>query len=140
MDRLESQDINPYTVPGLLPGLLGIGMIVLGLLLGIRSIRRGALIGVGYRPASPFAFGWRFAIVLVLCLGFAVGLLGRGLPFWLAGALFVTTAILVLDDPLRGTSGERSIWRRGAFAVVVGLAAGVGITLLFQTLFLVRLP
>ena len=24
MDRLENQDINPYTIPGLLPGLLGI--------------------------------------------------------------------------------------------------------------------
>ena len=26
MDRLERQGVNPYTVPGLLPGLLGIAM------------------------------------------------------------------------------------------------------------------
>src|SRR4051812_48708210 len=30
MDRLEKQNINPVTVPGLLPGLLGIAMILLG--------------------------------------------------------------------------------------------------------------
>ena len=43
MDRLERQHINPYTVPGLLPGLLGIAMILLGGVLALRSWRRGAL-------------------------------------------------------------------------------------------------
>ena len=33
MDRLEAQHINPYTVPGLLPGLLGIVTILLGALM-----------------------------------------------------------------------------------------------------------
>jgi hypothetical protein len=41
MDRLEAQHINPYTVPGLLPGLLGIVMLLLGGLLALRSWRRG---------------------------------------------------------------------------------------------------
>ena len=41
MDRLEAQNINPYTIPGLLPGLLGIVMLGLGILLGVRSWRRG---------------------------------------------------------------------------------------------------
>src|ERR1700760_4380693 len=39
MDRLENQDVNPYTVPGLLPGLLGIAMTILGALLALRSWR-----------------------------------------------------------------------------------------------------
>ncbi len=42
MDRLEAQHINPYTVPGLLPGLLGLVMILLGVLLAVRSWDRGA--------------------------------------------------------------------------------------------------
>ena len=42
MDRLEQQHINPYTVPGLLPGLLGLAMILLGGVLWVRSWRRGA--------------------------------------------------------------------------------------------------
>ena len=41
MDRLEAQHINPYTVPGLLPGLLGIVTILLGGLMALRSWRRG---------------------------------------------------------------------------------------------------
>src|SRR5882757_11178733 len=39
MDRLEKQGINPYTIPGLLPGLLGIAMTILGALLAARSWR-----------------------------------------------------------------------------------------------------
>ena len=41
MDRLEAQNINPYTVPGLLPGLLGLVTILLGGLMALRSWRRG---------------------------------------------------------------------------------------------------
>ncbi len=48
MDRLKNQDVNPYTVPGLLPGLLGIAMMLLGGSLLLRSWRRGAL----RRPAA----------------------------------------------------------------------------------------
>jgi hypothetical protein len=50
MDRLQSQHINPYTIPGLLPGLLGIGMLLLGGILASRSWRRGAL----SQPRAPF--------------------------------------------------------------------------------------
>ncbi|WP_423455157.1 hypothetical protein [Ottowia sp. VDI28] len=51
MDRLEHQNINPYTVPGLLPGLLGIAMVILGSVLGVRSWRRGAAMQPS--PRSP---------------------------------------------------------------------------------------
>src|SRR5258708_18948566 len=39
MDRLEKHGINPYTIPGLLPGLLGIAMTILGALLAAPSWR-----------------------------------------------------------------------------------------------------
>ena len=52
MDRLEQQNINPVTIPGLLPGLLGIAMILLGGVLGVRSLRRGAL-AQPLPPATP---------------------------------------------------------------------------------------
>src|ERR1700755_2922493 len=50
MDRLEKQGINPYTIPGLLPGLLGIAMMILGALLAIRSWRAAP-----FRPAETTA-------------------------------------------------------------------------------------
>lgn len=134
MDRLEDQDVPPFAAPGLLPGLLGIVLVVMGGLLTVRSLRRrgdapiasAGLLG----PAPGRALG-----VIGLCVAFGGGLVGHGLPFWVAAALFVTAAILFLR---RGP--ERWAARNLAFAASVGLGAGLGVTVLFQQLFLVRLP
>ncbi|NML46660.1 tripartite tricarboxylate transporter TctB family protein [Ramlibacter sp. G-1-2-2] len=141
MDRLQSQNINPYTVPGLLPGLLGAAMILLGSVLALRSWRRGALHEARV-PATPEqrAQRVRIAVILVLCIGYAAGLVGHGLPFWVASALFVATTILVLQrmnpDPQERVLTAKT-W---AQAIVVGLCAAIAIQLVFQELFLVRLP
>ena len=69
---------------------------------------------------------------------FGAGLVGHGLPFWLAATLFVAAAILFLR---RGPGGA---WRVDpaslGLAVLVGLGAGLLVTLVFERLFLVRLP
>src|SRR6266853_6893374 len=66
MDRLEKQDINPYTIPGLLPGLLGIVMTILGALLAARSWRPHLLASTADRvPVKP---GERRRLLLVLGL------------------------------------------------------------------------
>src|ERR1019366_7998686 len=102
MDRLERQSINPYTVPGLLPGLLGIVMMLLAGLLALRSWRRGALAAnISKAPGVDAATARRVVLVLVLCLAFGIGLVGHGLPFWLAAALFVSVAIVSLQQPQR---------------------------------------
>ena len=136
MDRLKSQGINPYTIPGLLPGLLGIAMMILGALLAIRSLGEGARTPLAAAPGGP-AGGYRQLILtLALCLVFAGVLLGHGLPFWLAAAIFVTVSILALHRQQAAQSKRREI----ATAVCIGLCAGGAITLIFQVLFLVRLP
>src|SRR3978361_2376111 len=43
MDRLEAQDSNPYTIPGLVPGLLGLGMMFFAALMFARGWRHGGL-------------------------------------------------------------------------------------------------
>jgi hypothetical protein len=140
MDRLESQNINPYTVPGLLPGLLGLLMFVLGAMLFVRSWRRGGLHrDAGHVPTSR-AEKVRIAIVIALCVFFDVVLVGHGLPFWAAAWIFVTGSILVLQYPLRRAAGERPTLTWVAKALAIGLGAGLMITLVFQELFLVRLP
>ena len=139
MDRLESQNINPYTVPGLLPGLLGIAMMLLGTLLALRSWRRGALQA---RHAFEFdaAQARRVALVVALCVVFGVVLVGHGLPFWLAAAIFVSVAILALQRPQRAAAGRGLSVRDVVVAVAIGLGAGAAITLVFQQVVLVRLP
>jgi Tripartite tricarboxylate transporter TctB family len=141
MDRLEKQDINPYTIPGLLPGLLGIAMTILGALLAVRSWRPRLLASAVAGDASAHrAERRRLLLVLGLSLGFGVVLVGHGLPFWLAAAIFVTVAILSLQAQQRKSTGQRLTLRMMVATAAIGLGAGVAITIVFQDLFLVRLP
>ena len=140
MDRLEAQHINPYTVPGLLPGLLGLVMILLGSLLALRSWGRGARLSGGPRLAVDWPSLRRLGVVLALILVYTVVLLGRGLPFWIGSALYVTASIVLLQAPQRALAGRTLHWRDIAFAAAVGIGSGVVITYVFQELFLVRLP
>ena len=129
MDRLERHGAALYTAPGLVPGLLGLVLLVLGVLLAVRALRRGPPSG----GASDLQLGEGWggtALVLVLCLGYAIGLVGR-LPFWLATFVFVTAFIAVFEYPS---------WRRMAFAPLYGAGTSLLVTYLFETVFLVRLP
>jgi len=139
MDRLEKQGINPYTIPGLLPGLLGIAMTILGALLAARSWRPH-LLASGAKAAVNRAEQMRILLVLGLCLVFGVVLVGHGLPFWLAAAIFVTAAILSLQYQQRKTTGVPFTLRQFATTAAIGLGAGIAITIVFQEIFLVRLP
>src|SRR5262249_50807062 len=96
MDRLQAQNINPVTVPGLLPGLLGIAMILLGGVMGVRSRRRAPLAEAAPAPtALQREQRRRVGIAVVLCLVYGVVLVGHGIPFWLASSVYITASILV---------------------------------------------
>jgi Tripartite tricarboxylate transporter TctB family len=140
MDRLEKQGINPYTIPGLLPGLLGIAMTILGALLAARSWRPHLLVSAANGVPADRAERKRLLLVLGLCLSFGVVLVGHGLPFWLAAAIFVSTAILSLQYQQRKSSGQKLSARMVVTTVAIGLGAGIIITIVFQEIFLVRLP
>jgi hypothetical protein len=141
MDRLEQQNINPYTIPGLLPGILGLAMLLLGALLALRSWRRGAL----SQPRLPFTAHQRETrkrvwTVIALCTIYSVGLIGHGIPFWAASALFVVASIVILQRMSRDEVERRLTPRFWLKASVIGVAAAVLTHLVFQELFLVRLP
>jgi hypothetical protein len=133
MDRLRDQDIDPFTVPGLVPGLLGVGMMALAAVMLVRGWRRG---GFAAAPVALPALDWRrLGLVLLLCVGFAAGLLGR-VPFPAAASLFVAGSIAVLR--WRELAGRRG---RGLLqAAIVGLCSGYAVFVVFERLFLVRLP
>ncbi|HEV8500664.1 MAG TPA: tripartite tricarboxylate transporter TctB family protein [Casimicrobiaceae bacterium] len=140
MDRLQNQDINPYTIPGLLPGLLGVAIVFFGALLLARAWRAGALDAHGRgEPRRMSAYELkRFALIVALCLAFGIGLVGHGLPFWVAAALYVAATIATLQYPQRKAAGQ--VARGIVVAIVIGVCAGYAITLVFQDIFLVRLP
>jgi hypothetical protein len=142
MDRLADQGVPPFAAPGLLPGLLGAFMVLSGFLLVLRRpVAAGVAVGA---PAEGCSQTRRLSLVLALCLVFSLGLVGHGLPFWLAASLFVTVAILVLQSPQRPVGGHKRDLRAFAFrfagAVAIGIGAGSLATLLFQEIFLVHLP
>jgi uncharacterized membrane protein YhaH (DUF805 family) len=141
MDRLEQQNINPYTVPGLLPGLLGIAMILLGAVVAVRSWRRGAFA----EPRRPFTGHQRETrkrawLVVALCSVYSVVLVGHGLPFWAASSIFVTGSILILQRMSQDPQERRLTPRFLLKALVIGVLAAVLTQVTFQDLFLVRLP
>jgi hypothetical protein len=137
MDRLEHLQATIYTMPGSVPGLLGAMIGLMAILLMVRSVRAGALVGVRWK-APRLADHWRLVAVLVLCLGFAIGLVGHGLPFWLAAAIFVAVFVFVFQFAERRRAGE--LLRGAGFCIVLGLISGLVIHYTFQDLFLVRLP
>jgi hypothetical protein len=128
MDRLESLNINPWSAPGLMPGVLGALMVLFGFALALR-------LPAATQPARTGSWR-RTALALVLCFAFAAGLLGRGLAFWLTSAVFMFAAIFafrVMDE-----GGPR--WRIAASSAAIAIVAALVITYVFQDLFLVRLP
>ena len=137
MPTLEHLGVNPYTAPGVVPGLLGCVIGGLGLVLLLRAARAG-----GWRldlPTGGLAAGLRtegarrLGLTLLLTLGYAAGLVGR-VPFWLATFVFVFLFAAMFS------------WRREQAARVLAVAAALGavtafvITLVFEQVFLVRLP
>jgi hypothetical protein len=140
MDRLEKLNINPYTAPGLVPALLGIGIALLGVVLLMRASRTpSAASAATHDSAVPTAASrWRLAIALALCLAYGAGLVGRGVPFWLATFAFVLVAIAAFQWPER--VARKEIARGLAVAALCAAGTAIGVTMVFQELFLVRLP
>lgn len=141
MDRLERQNINPVTAPGLLPGLLGIAMVLLGVIMAVRSWRRGALV-TPLPAATPRRREERkrVAIAVALCCGYGIVLVGHGIPFWLASSLYVTASILVFQRIAEDPAERRLTPRAWAKAVAIGVLSSVITWLVFEQVFLVRLP
>jgi hypothetical protein len=141
MDRLEALHINPYTAPGLVPGILGASIAIMGVMLLVRAVRAGALTPVG-APAPMTeerrAALMRAALALILCLIFGAGLVGHGPPFWLAALVFVFGFIVLFQWRERQTARARL--RGAALALAVAIGAAVFVTGVFQEIFLVRLP
>jgi hypothetical protein len=141
MPRFEHLHVNPYTAPGLVPGILGAIILALGAVLCLRAARAGgsrlAERAPDARPLLADPGTRRLLLSAILCLGYAGGLIGR-LPFWLATFVFVAGFVVLFEWPLAADGSDRL--RRGLFAVVLAAAVSAAISLVFQEIFLVRLP
>jgi hypothetical protein len=145
MDRLEAQNVPPVTAPGLVPGLLGAGIVAFALVLLLRAHAAPAPAAA---PAAEVAadvaapaqgFHWkRVAVSLALCLTYGAVLLGRGVHYGPLTAGFLFLHILLLDETEQVPA--RLTWRRLVIAAVLATTVATAVALVFQYVFLVRLP
>jgi hypothetical protein len=144
MDRLESLKIPLSTAPGVVPGLYGIGFIVLAMILLFRSHQPKAVTSFAAgdeaaAPAEDGGFHWqRILLSWVLCMTYAAVLLGSGLPYWALTAGFLFLHIMLLDDSEQVPA--RPTVRRVLIAAVMALSVATVVSLVFRYIFLVRLP
>lgn len=134
MPRFVEQSGTGLTAPGIVPGFYGAMIALLSAVLGLRALRRG---GWAARAPRGKATSDTRRLLTAAALGvlYAGVLVGR-VPFWLASALFVfafTTAFEWEQGPQRRA-------RRIAEAALIGLGTGLAVTLVFEKLFLLRLP
>ena len=133
IDRLNAQGVEWFAAPGLLPGVLGVVIAICGVLMALRALRAPAL------AEDEGAADWgRVGLTLLLCLGFAAGLVGHVLHFGLAAGVYLFAHVTLLQWHERRAAGQTLRGLLVAAAVAVGGALVV--PFIFQTIFLVRLP
>jgi hypothetical protein len=134
MPRFVEQSGTGLTAPGIVPGFYGVMIAALSLLLGARAIRRGgwAASGTARRSAGE---GRRLLLAAALGVLYAGVLVGR-IPFWMASGLFV----FAFTAAFEWNQGPERRLRRLVEAALIGLGTGLAVTLVFEKLFLLRLP
>jgi putative tricarboxylic transport membrane protein len=123
------------------PGALGVALGLCAVLLVVRSVRAG-----GHRrgDGGGLAFwlgggeGRRLAVALALTLAYGLVLVGT-VPFWLATLVFVF-AFVALFESLAEPDERPSLRATLIAATALSIAAAVIVPLVFQSVFLVRLP
>lgn len=141
MPRLEQLGVHPSSVPGLVPGLLGIILLILGAVLAVRSFRRGGHhLGIT-RENTAQTFrepgNLRLVVTLVLCIGYAAFMIGN-MPYWLATGIFTFLFIALFE--WRPDADRRTRVRGLAIAAVISVVVAGAVTWVFANLFLVTLP
>jgi hypothetical protein len=131
MDRFTQMGATLYTMPGFVPGMIGVVLILLGALLCLRGWRKRQN-GLAQQPGEPL-FNQRIVITLALSLVYAIGLIGR-VHFVLATTLFVGAFVWMF------TPEEVPRRKRAVVAALAGVIAALVVFFVFEDLFLVRLP
>ncbi|TFH03657.1 MAG: hypothetical protein E4H09_04865 [Spirochaetales bacterium] len=141
MPRFEELHVNPYSVPGIVPGFLGAIVTFLGLVLLVRSIIRGGYaLNITRETAGEFfkdASTKRLLLTLTVCLGYAFGVLDR-IPYLAATILYIFVFVVVFEYkkgvPIMGQT------RMLVMALLLAGIAGTSTWAVFRYLFLVNLP
>jgi hypothetical protein len=141
MPRLREQEVNPYSVPGIVPGFLGGIIAFLGGVLLIRSIiRKGYLLNLNKRTVKNFFLdpsSKRLAITALISIIYAIVLLGR-INYEVATGLYIFFFILLFEWEFKRKIKEQ--WKTIVFALLIAALTGAAVGSVFRYVFLVNLP
>jgi len=151
MDRLTHLRISPYSIPGLVPAILGMLMAVFGSALLVRAKDSPTIAPDGpefvaqdvvVETASGREGLMNAFAAAALCVAFAAGFLGRGLPFAVtaSGFIFIFVMWFGWRESASHTFASGRLARSILKAAAVSLSAAFLIAWLFADVFLVRLP
>jgi len=142
MPRFEHRGINPLSVPGIVPGLLGIIIGLLGLILFIRSIKKK-----GYNLNDFFSkktIDWfckpasiRLWLTILLTLGYTWGLIGK-IAYPIATFIFIFLFIVIFEYESKEKTKKKT--KQLLKAILTAATASILISIVFEYLFLIRLP
>ena len=134
MDRLEIRGIHPGSIPGLVPMILGVLMVICAVLLWRDATPNRRTEGINALTDGSWT---RLGLTAGTCLVYALVLIGW-LPFLWSTAIFVFAFAGIFSWPVEADARRRTKALGGA--AVLGLATAWGTSLLFSEVFLVRLP
>ena len=141
MPRYEKMDVNPYSVPGVVPGFLGAVISFMGLALFIRSLlRKGYKLGLNGQTLKSWAkedSTRRLMLTLGLSMLYALVFIGL-LPYSIGTVLFIFAFIVIFEynKGIALKEQKRMIWK----ALLTAVISGLSIWGVFRYLFLVSLP
>ena len=141
MPRFQNLGANPFSVPGIVPGVLGTIIFVLSLAVFIRSLRRkGYQLGLSRDKVKRYIEDpstQRMLLTTLICVIYGLAMIGH-MNYYLATFLFVLFFLLLFQF----RSVENAVTRRKMMitAVVQAVLTAAVVGSVFRYLFLVDLP
>lgn len=141
MPRLEHLKVHPLSVPGIVPAFIGTVLLIFGLILVIRSIRKGGhhlrITYEGIQRVLNDSGNQRLLLTALFSIGYSGFLIGT-LPYWIATGLFIFVFIIFFEWQQGLDRKQR--WKSLMIAIFIAGISSAAITLVFERLFLVTLP
>ncbi|GAB4221651.1 MAG: tripartite tricarboxylate transporter TctB family protein [Spirochaetales bacterium] len=140
MPTMAEQHKNPYSAPGIVPGLLGATIAFLSAIMFVRSIRKGGhrkqITGEAVKGFFTHESTNRMVKTILLCVLYTL-LLGR-VNFVLLTALFIFVFVLIFEYSF--SHSFRSQIRKVLVAAILSVTTAATVYGVFFYLFLVNLP
>jgi len=141
MPRFENIGANPFSVPGIVPGVLGTIVFFLSLIVFVRALRqKGYRLRIGRETLVTFLADpstRRMLLTTIFCVIYGLAMIGH-MNYYLATFVFVLSFLLLFQYRASASMSAHRRLLLAALSQAALTAAIVGVV--FRYLFLVDLP